>query len=96
MKKILIAMLLMLAGCGDNPQAYPRTGPSMQSGQGYVRSIDWYHMTFVHETDDGYQKVFDICGTAMPVWLGEHVNVFFHHYDNGYHGCDIIEGAQRK
>lgn len=91
MKKILgLTVLLCIVGC-----APIQNGPKLESGPGYVRSVDTYHVAFIHETDQGYQKLFDICGRVVPVWQGEHANIHFHHMNdpNTSVGCEVIDSV---
>ena len=96
MKKSALLLMFALLGCGSKPaQTFPFNGPAIVSGPGYVRSVDWYHVRFIHETDQGFQKVFDICG-PMPVWQGEHANIHFHWFQPGdmARGCDVVDSVE--
>jgi hypothetical protein len=87
---LLFALLLGMIGCVDEPPTrYEETGV------GFVRSIDWYHRTFIHETDGGYIKVLKTCRGEMPVWIGMRANIRFHWDSTDFAHCYWIDGVQR-
>jgi hypothetical protein len=86
MKRFLLAVLLAigLVGCAVEPKIkYEYTG------SGHVRSIDWYHRTFIFESDDGHVKTFNPCRAKenMPVWEGMRAHIKFHWDNDEWQKC---------
>lgn len=90
----LLTLTAMLAGCSATRGRDETVGP------GYVRSVDWYHRTFIFEDDSGFTKVFDpVCESTLPVWQGERASIGFHwRVDmNSYPpSCFVIDWTKRE
>jgi hypothetical protein len=91
MRLVAFVAALLTMGCAsvEPPVRFEETG------MGFVRSIDWYHRTFIHETDSGFIKVLNPCDRAMPVWQGMRANIRFHWDNDEFKKCYWIDGVQR-
>jgi len=62
---LLIAIILIGCEPGPNYDGWQWSGP------GTVRSIDWYHRSFVFEADNQQIISYQICrSTSVPFWQG--------------------------
>lgn len=83
-----IMLMLTFWGCANQPPNPPFWGKDEMTAPGTIRTIDWYHRTFIFEGDNGQILVFgQLCQkNAIPGWQGMHVQL-------GYRWIPYHEGV---